>query len=102
MLFVYHVCHAVLSVHCSLVVNCWERADLLALLYRMFSCVFVTYLYGVLGQVWYLIVWIPGLCILPYFLRNTAIIKVCGKHIRSGPEVIKLYPCSTQLLAFNI
>ena len=30
------VCHTVLSVPCSLVVTCWERADLLALLYVMF------------------------------------------------------------------
>ena len=35
-------CHTVLSVPCSLVDTCWERADLLALLYAMFSCVFVT------------------------------------------------------------
>ena len=27
------------SVHCSFVVTCWERADLLALFYLMFSCV---------------------------------------------------------------
>ena len=37
-----NVCHAVLSVPYSLLVNCWERADLLALLYIMFSCVCVT------------------------------------------------------------
>ena len=36
------VCNTVLSVPCSLVVTCWVRADLLALLYVMFSCVFVT------------------------------------------------------------
>ena len=29
--------HAALSVPCSVVVTCWERADLLALLYLMFS-----------------------------------------------------------------
>ena len=34
------VCHNALSVPCSLVVICWERADFLALLYVMFSCVF--------------------------------------------------------------
>ena len=33
------VCHTVLSVLCNLVVTYWERADLLALLYMMFSCV---------------------------------------------------------------
>ena len=61
------VCHAVLSVHCSLVVTCWERANLMALVYVMFSCVFVTFPCGVLGQVWYLIVLIPDLCLLSYF-----------------------------------
>ena len=58
--------HTVLSVPCSLVVTCLERADLFALLCVMFSCVFVTFPYGVLGQVWYLIVSIP-VCLLPYF-----------------------------------
>ena len=38
----FHVFHALLYVHCSLVVTCLERADLLALLYVMFSCIFVT------------------------------------------------------------
>ena len=46
----------VLPVPCICVVICWEKADLLALLCVMFSCVFVTFPYGVLGQVWYLIV----------------------------------------------
>ena len=53
------VCHTVLFVPCSLVVTCWETADFLALLYVMFPCVFVTFPYGVLGQVWFLIVLIP-------------------------------------------
>ena len=33
----------------------------------IFSCTFVTFLCGVLGQVWYLIVLIPDICLLPYF-----------------------------------
>ena len=33
-----------------------EKGDLLTLFYVMFACVFVTFPYGVLGQVWYLIV----------------------------------------------
>ena len=39
LLFVFHVClyYAVFSVPCSLVITCWERADLLALLCVMFS-----------------------------------------------------------------
>ena len=44
-------CHTVLSISCSLVVTCLERADILALLYRLFPCVVVTFPYGVLGQV---------------------------------------------------
>ena len=48
------VCHAFLSVHCCLVVSYWERAGLLALLYVLFYCIFVTFPCGVLGQVWYL------------------------------------------------
>ena len=56
-----------MSVYCSLVVTCCERADLLVLLCVTFPCAFVTFLYGVLGQVWYLIVLIPDLCLLSYF-----------------------------------
>ena len=60
----FSVWHAFLSVHCSLVVICWERAGLLALLYVMFYCVFVTFPCCAVGQVWYLIVSIPDHCIL--------------------------------------
>ena len=63
----FHVSHAALSVPRSLVVTSWERADLLAFLCVVFSCVFVIFPCGVLGQVWYLIVSIPELCLLLYF-----------------------------------
>ena len=53
------VCHNVLSVPCSTVIACWEMADPLALLCVMFSCDLVTFPYGVLGQVRYLIVLFP-------------------------------------------
>ena len=36
----------------------------LAFLYVMFSCVFVTFSFRVLGQVWHFIVVIPDLCFL--------------------------------------
>ena len=49
------------------VITCWERADLSALLCVMFPYVFVTFQYGVSGQVWYLIVSIPDPCRLFYF-----------------------------------
>ena len=38
------------SVHCCLVVTCWERADLLALVGDVFR-IFVTFPCGVLGRV---------------------------------------------------
>ena len=44
---------------------CWERADLLTLLYVLFPCV-----YDVSGQMWYLIVSIPDLCLLLYFYKK--------------------------------
>ena len=59
--------YIVLSVHCSLVVTCMERANLFVLSYVMFSCGFVFVLCGVLVQVWYLIILNPDLCCLPYF-----------------------------------
>ena len=46
------------------VVTCWERADLLALVCGVY-CEFPI---GILGQVWYLIVSIPDLCTLTYFV----------------------------------
>ena len=51
-LFVFCLSLTVLSVSCSLVVNCLERADLLALLYVMFSCVLVTFPCNILCQVY--------------------------------------------------
>ena len=64
MFFVYCVSHAFVSVHCCLVVTCWERADLLALVCDVY-CIFVTLPYGILGQV-YLIVSFPDLCLFFY------------------------------------
>ena len=55
--FLSCVSHAVTSVYCCLVVTCWERADLLALV--DVYCIFVTFPCGILGQVWYLIVSFP-------------------------------------------
>ena len=62
-LFMSCVCHAFASVHCCRVVTWRERADLLA-----FVCDFVTFPFGILGQVWYLIVSIPDpCCCVSYF-----------------------------------
>ena len=54
------------------------NADLLDLVYIMFPCSFVTFLYGVLGQVWYLIVFIPNICLLPtlfVFAYHTKLVR---------------------------
>ena len=53
------------SVYMRLVVTCWERADLLALVcgVSLWVCHFPI---GILGQVWYLIVSIPDLWTLTY------------------------------------
>ena len=59
------LCHTVLS--SSLVVTCWF--DILCA--KFFVCVFVTLTYGALGQVWFLIVSIPGICLLPYFIISS-------------------------------
>ena len=58
------LCYGVLSVPCNIVNTCWERADLLAFLCAVFSCVFVPFTYDVPGQVRYLIVSIPDLCLI--------------------------------------
>ena len=55
------------------VVTCWEKADLLALLYMMCSCIFSTFQYCVLDQVWNLTVSVPGCCLLPYFVTLSSI-----------------------------
>ena len=53
---------------CSLWSPAGERADFLDLLYVMVSCIFVAFPCSILGQVWYLIVWIPDYCLLSYLV----------------------------------
>ena len=61
MLIMSCVCHAFASFHCCLVgLTFW-------LLFVMSNCDFVTFPYGILGVVWYMIVLIPDLCRLSYF-----------------------------------
>ena len=60
------VSHAFASVYYCLVVTCWESADLLALVGDLY-CIFVTFPFGIMGQVGYLIVSFPDLCRLSNF-----------------------------------
>ena len=46
------------------------------LLFVMFNCDFVTFPCGILGQVWCLIVLIPDLCHLPYFLITCCVFVI--------------------------
>ena len=64
MCFLFCVSHAFASVHCCLVVTCWERADLLTLVGDVY-CTFVTFC--IPGQVWYLIVSFPDQFRFSYF-----------------------------------
>ena len=69
MSFMYCACHAFASVYCCLVVYCWERADLMAFVCDVY-CVFATFPFGILSQVWYLILSFPDLCCLSYFFKD--------------------------------
>ena len=51
-----------------LFIAAWERADLLALVGDVY-CIFVTFPCGILGQVWYLTVSFPDLCLLSYLVK---------------------------------
>ena len=66
-MFHVYLCYAVLSVPGSLLITYWERADLLTLLCVVVNKCFVTFPYGISGQVWYLIVSIPDLCLPLYY-----------------------------------
>ena len=85
LLFMSPVCHAFLSVHCSLVITCQERpgkASLLALLFVMLHCVFLfTFPSYVLGQVCYLIVSISHLASLLTLLFELTML-VCSKILQ--------------------
>ena len=65
-LFKSCVCHAFASIHCRLVVTWRERSDLATLVCDVY-CDFVISPFGILGQVWYLIVSIPDPCCLSNF-----------------------------------
>ena len=72
MLFMSCVCHAFASAHCCLVVTRSERADLMSLVCEVY-CDFVSFPFGILGQVCYLIVSISDPCCLSYFYKKKTI-----------------------------
>ena len=60
--FVSCVSHAFTSVHCCPVVTCCERAGLLAIVGDVYY-IFVSFPFGILGQMWYLIISFTELCL---------------------------------------
>ena len=83
-----------MSVYCSLVVMCWEGAGLLALLCVMFSCAFVTFPYGVLGQVWFLFELIPD-------LRLLSLLHVNNNDAEQPAYLVILLPAHPAFFAHN-
>ena len=83
MLFLSCVCQSSASVHCFLVVTCRERADFLAAVCNVY-CDFVTFPFGILGQVWYLILSVTSLvtCIVARCLIK-AVYRIACAFIRS-------------------
>ena len=63
--------HAFASVHCCLVVICWEfsRADILLLVGDVY-CILVTFPCGILCQVWYMVVSFLDLCLLFILIKT--------------------------------
>ena len=91
LLFMFRVCHAFLSIHCSLVVTCLERASLLALLCVMFYCVLSLSRVVFLGQMRYLIVSLSDLCLLTYF----EIIHFVKTNLRKKSGILCVF-CSSR------
>ena len=76
-------------------------ADPLALVFDVY-CDFVTFPFGILGQVWYLIVSIPDPCCLSYFGCVFGIVRgcLCSVSLPRGSvgwSVIVPFPGKTRL-----
>ena len=91
LLFVFRVClcRTVLSVPCSLMVTCWERADFLGLFCVIFYFVYVTFPYGVLWQVWYLVV---SILIFAFFLTfiDWRSVNACMDTLKNNVDTDKM------------
>ena len=76
-----------------------RSVDLLALLCVVFSCVFVTFPYGVSGQFWYLIISIPDLYLLLYFVDRTtfASLEENGWGLLGYPILLSLSPSLSEV-----
>ena len=64
-----YLCIVFAMLSCLFIAAMWSPAGKVARLYVKFSCVSVTFPYGVLGQVWHLVVMVSDLCLLTYFIH---------------------------------
>ena len=67
MLFLSCVCYAFTRLFIDALCSPGLKGLTSWLPFVMSNCVFVTFPCGILGQVWYLIVSIPDLCLISYF-----------------------------------
>ena len=64
-----YLCFVFVMFSCLFIAALWSPAGKGLTSWLKFSCVFVTFSCGVLGQVWYMIISIPDLCLLTYFVH---------------------------------
>ena len=84
--FVSCVPYAFASVHCCIVVTCWERTDLLSLACDVY-CSCLTFPCGILSWVWYLILSFPDLFRLSNFNALKRVLGSKGVEVLLKPEV---------------
>ena len=95
-LFCYLLFIFIFAILSCLVMTCWERANCLTLLCGVFSNAFVTFPYGIPGQVWNLIVSIPNLSLLLYFSNSwKRSISITNSYISVISTVYPNHKCST-------
>ena len=69
----YYLCLVFVMLSCLFIAALWSpaRKGLTSWLsFVMYYCVFITFLCSILGQVWYLIILIPDVWHLSYFLQK--------------------------------
>ena len=81
----YYFCIVFVMLSRLLIAALWSPAGkglTSCLSFLVLNCVFVTFLFGILGQVWYLIVLIPDLCRLSYFHTVCIVLHISAVLVR--------------------
>ena len=93
-----YLCLVFVILSCLFIAALWLPAGkwLTSLLsFVMFYCVFVTFPYGILGKVWFLIILIPDLCHLSYFYK-----EIIGKLFQK--QFHQIVPFKTLYFLFSL